>query len=143
MFITLLLALFTTLATMQSEITTDPCTLVARGDIEQVVGRLKGSPKSSRNGRARVCEYEAANGTDFLDVWLYPSSNLDRFRKDAPNPVTVTGIGDEAFLVHNARFEQVQILARKGGTLLQVILTESKGAEDKVKAIARKAIARM
>jgi hypothetical protein len=37
-------------------------------------------------------------------------------------------------------FEQVQILARKGVMLLQVILTESKGAEDRVKAIARKAI---
>ena len=123
------------------EITTDPCTVVAKSDLEQIVGKLKGTPKSSRNGRARVCAYEGANGTDFLDIWLYPSNNLERFRKDAPNPVTVSGIGDEAFLAHNTRFEQVQIIARKGSTLLQVILTESKGAEDKVKAIARKAIA--
>jgi hypothetical protein len=126
----------------QSEITVDPCTLVARADIEQLVGTLKGSPRSSRNGRAAVCQYEAANGTD-LSVWLYPSNSLERFRKDATNPTAVSGIGQEAFVAHNTRYELVQLLARKGSTLLQVMLTESTGAEQKVKAIARKAIERM
>lgn len=127
----------------QGEITLDPCTLVAKADVEQIVGKMKGNPKSQQNGRARVCQYEAANGTDFLDVWLYPSNNLERFRKDAPNPTSVSGIGQEAFVAHNTRFEQVQLLARKGNTLLQVVLTDSKSAEDKVKAIARKAIERL
>jgi hypothetical protein len=126
----------------QAEITTDPCTLVATAEVEAVVGKLKGSPRSSQNGRARVCDYEAANGTDYLSVWLYPSSDLDRFRKDALNPTTVTGIGEDAFVAHNTRFEIVQLLAKKGRALLQVMLTDTTGAEEKVKAIARKAIAR-
>jgi hypothetical protein len=121
----------------------DPCTLVSRADIEIMIGQLKGNPRSGRNEPARVCEYAIAGGSDYLEIYLYPSSNLDRFRKDLEAVTPVAGIGQDAFVYHNKRFEQVHLLARKGGVLLQVILTDSKSAEETVKTIARKAIERI
>ena len=40
----------------------DPCSLLTRAEVEQVVGKLKSNPTSSRVERLLMCEYELPNG---------------------------------------------------------------------------------
>jgi hypothetical protein len=121
----------------------DPCGLVSQADVEQIVGKIKGQPKSSRNDPSRVCEYELADGQDVLDVWVSPARTFDRARKDLQNPTAVPEIAPEALLHRNERFEQMQLLAKKGTLAILVTLNLTPGADAKVKSIARKALSRL
>lgn len=128
----------------------DPCTLVSKADVEQIVGKLKTDPKSWRDGRAWFCGYEFANGRDSLNVMLYPASGLDRIRQELKdrqelnNVQPLNNLGFDAFIYHSTRYiDEMQLFARKGSVTLEVTLTQSPGADERVKSIARKALSRL
>jgi hypothetical protein len=56
----------------------------------------------------------------------------------------VAGMGYEAFMYHSTRYiDEMQLFARKGNVTLEVALTQSPGAGERVKSIARKALSRL
>ena len=73
----------------------EPCSLLTAAEIEQVVGKLNGSPKTDKEGGVPRCAYEFANGKDAMEVWVFPGDAIDRARKRAKNPVVVKGLGDD------------------------------------------------
>ncbi len=121
----------------------DPCSLLTTAEVEQVVGKLKGPPTSDKEGAASWCNYEFANGKDALEVWVFPSEAIGQGRKISKNPVTVKGLGDDAFMdrgMHGLNY--VNLYVKKGGTTINVSLQETAGDEAKVKALAQKALRR-
>ena len=64
-------------------------------ELEQVIGKLNGSPKTDKEGGVPRCAYEFANGKDAMEVWVFPGDAIDRARKRAKNPVVVKGLGDD------------------------------------------------
>src|SRR5262245_25616989 len=76
----------------------DPCTLLTQAEIEHVIGQLQGKPKADKEGQAAWCGYEFANGTDALEVWVFPAEGIDRGRKQAKKPIAVKGLGEDAFM---------------------------------------------
>lgn len=121
----------------------DPCSLLTTAEVEQVVGKLKGPPTSDKEGAASWCNYEFANGKDAMEVWVFPSEAIGRGRTISKNPVTVKGLGDEAFMdrgMHGLTY--VNLYVKKGGTTINVSIQETAGDEEKVKALAQKALRR-
>jgi len=86
------------MATPSRAETPAPCSLLTTAEVEQVVGKLKGTPTTDKEGTAGWCNYEFANGKDALEVWVFPSEAIGRSRSISKNPVTVKGLGDEAFM---------------------------------------------
>jgi len=120
-----------------------PCSLLTTAEVEQVVGKLKGPPTSDKEGDAAWCNYEFANGKDAMEVWVFPSEAIGRGRTISKNPVTVKGLGDEAFMdrgMHGLNY--VNLYVKKGGTTINVSIQETAGDEEKVKALAQKALRR-
>jgi hypothetical protein len=122
----------------------NPCTLVTTAEVEQVIGKLKGPPKGETLADAKSCTYEFANGQDEFDVWVGPGEAFVRMRKDAKNPVTVGGFGEEAYM-DRGRLDlgSLELTMRKGAMLAQLSIREGIGDEAKLKALAQKAVARM
>lgn len=120
-----------------------PCSLLTIAEVEQVVGTLKGAPTADKEGAASWCNYEFANGKDALEVWVFPAEAIGRGRKVSKNPVTVKGFGDDAFMdrgMHGLNY--VNLFVKKGGTTVKLALKESAGDENKLKALAQKALGR-
>lgn len=55
----------------------------------------------------------------------------------------VTGLGQEAFITRNKDIPSIELYLKKGNVTLEVTMKESPGDEDKVKAIAKKALGRL
>lgn len=60
--------------------------------------QAEGAPKGETLADAKSCTYEFANGQDEFEIWISPGDAFARMRKDAKNPVTVGGFGEEAFM---------------------------------------------
>ncbi len=121
----------------------EPCSVLTTAEIEHVVGKLKGAPKADQEGRAAWCNYEFANGKDAMEVWVFPDDVIDRARKHAKKSVTVKGLGDDALMDHGAHgLDYVDLYIKKGGTTVKIAIKETAGYEDKVKALAQKAVGR-
>jgi hypothetical protein len=121
----------------------EPCSLLTGPEIEQVVGPLKGKPQAGQEGDARWCNYEFANGKDAMEVWVFPSQAIERGRKASKNPLTIKGLGDDAFLdrgMHGINY--VSVFVKKGGTTVKLSIQETAGDEEKVQALAQKAVRR-
>lgn len=121
----------------------DPCSLLTTAEVEQVVGKLKGPPTSDKEGAASWCNYEFANGKDAMEVWVFPSEAIGRGRTISKDPVTVKGLGDEAFMdrgMHGLNY--VNLYVKQGGTTINVSIQETAGDEEKVNALAQKALRR-
>ena len=82
----------------RSEAAPTPCSLLTAAEVEQVVGKLMGTPKAGEEGRAAWCNYEFANGTDAIEVWVFPADGIERARKEAKKPTALKGLGEDAFL---------------------------------------------
>ena len=80
----------------------DPCTLLTQAEIEHVIGPLRGKPKADKEGPAARCIYAFANGTDALEVWVFPAEGIDRGRKQAKQPVAVEGADHVHVICHDA-----------------------------------------
>ena len=75
-----------------------PCSLLTTAEVEQVVGKLKGTPRIEKLGDTAQGIYEFANTTSESDIWLGTADSLAPARKRAKQPVAVNGIDDEALL---------------------------------------------
>lgn len=121
----------------------EPCSLLTTAEVEQVVGKLKAAPTTDKEGDASWCNYEFASGKDALEVWVFPSEAIGRGRKISKNPMTVKGLGDDAFMdrgMHGLKY--VNLYIKKGDTTINLSIQETAGDEDKVKALAQKALRR-
>lgn len=124
--------------------TVDPCALVANADIEQILGKLGSNPKGDSEGDARWCTYEFANGTDAMEIWVLPSDALARAREKAKSTLPAAGLGDEAFMVRKLNgIDYLDLFVRKGDVTMNIALLEMPGDEQKLIALARKAIERL
>jgi hypothetical protein len=123
--------------------TIDPCTLLTKAEVEHVIGPLKGNPKADKEGQAAWCNYAFANGTDAMEVWVFPVEGIDRGRKQAKQPVAVKGLGEEAFMDRGMHgLDYVNLFIKKGTVTVQLSLKETTGDEDKLKALGQKAVGR-
>lgn len=121
----------------------EPCSLLTSAEVEQVVGKLKGSPKGDKEVAASWCNYEFAGGKDAMEVWVFPADAIDRARKKAKKPVAVKGLGDDALMDRGAfGLNYVDLYIKKGGTTVKLSLKETAGDEEKLKALAQKAVGR-
>jgi len=121
----------------------DPCTLLTQAEIEHVIGPLQGKPKADKEGQAAWCNYEFANGKDALEVWVFPAEGIDRGRQQAKKPVTVKGLGEDAFMDRGMHgLDYVNLFIKKGTVTVQLSLKETAGDEDKLKALGQKAVGR-
>ena len=120
-----------------------PCDLLIIAEIEQVVGALKGPPTADKEGAVSWCNYEFANGKDALEVWVFPSEAIGRSKTISKNPVTVKGLGEEAFMDRGMHvLNYVNLYVKKGGTTINLAMQETAGDEEKLKALAQKALGR-
>ncbi|ULA69954.1 MAG: hypothetical protein LZF62_480152 [Nitrospira sp.] len=104
---------------------------------------VEGQATGDKEGDAAWCNYEFANGKDAMEVWVFPSEAIGRGRAISKNPVTVKGLGDEAFMdrgMHGLNY--VNLYVKKGHTTINVSIQETAGDEEKVKALAEKALRR-
>ncbi|MEP7153855.1 MAG: hypothetical protein ABI856_19290 [Nitrospira sp.] len=121
----------------------DPCSLVTNAEVEQVVGKLKGAPTADKMGNAASCNFEFANGKDAFEIWVGPDDAFMRIRKDAKKPVTVKGLGDDAFMNRGAHgLDYVDLIIKKGVVLIQLAIKETAGDEDKLVTLGKKAVGR-
>ena len=121
----------------------DPCSLLTTAEVEQVVGSLKSKPTGDREGDAAWCNYEFANGKDLMEVWVFPADAINRGRKVSKNPVHIKGLGDDAFMdrgMHGINY--VNLFIKKGDTTVKLSIHETAGDEEKLKALAQKAVRR-
>ena len=121
----------------------DPCSLLTTAEVEQVVGKLKGTPKMDKEGQAAWCDYQFTNEKDAMEVWIFPGDGIDRARKKAKKATAVKGLGDEAFIdrgMHGLNY--VNLFVKKGNTTLKFSIQETAGDEDKLKTLAQKAVGR-
>lgn len=123
--------------------TTDPCSLLTPAEVEQAIGKLRAVPKQSVIDRARMCDYQLANDSVGLSVWLLPAVGLDRARKEYPELAAVKGMGSEAVIHRNERFDWIELFARKGNATLQMSMPLTTGDAAKLQALAAKALARL
>lgn len=121
-----------------------PCSLLTTAEVEQAVGKLKGTPRVDTLGDTTQCIYEFANATSELDIWIGTADSLAPARKRAKQPVAVNGIGDEA-IMDRGRIDAatVELHIRKGNLVLLLILSDTPGDEAKLKALAQKAVRRL
>ncbi len=128
----------------RSEAAPTPCSLLTAVEVEQVVGKLMGTPKAGEEGRATWCNYEFANGTDAIEVWVFPADGIERARKEAKKPTALKGLGEDAFLNRGMHgLDYVDLFIRKGKTTIKLSLKESAGDEEKLKTLGRKAVDRL
>lgn len=121
-----------------------PCSLLTAAEVEQIVGKLSGTPKADQEGRAGWCNYEVANGTDALEVWVFPADGIERGRSKAKKPIAVKELGEEAFFARGMHgLEYVNLFIKKRTTTIQISLKETPGDEDKAMALGKKAVGRM
>lgn len=121
----------------------EPCSLLTTAEVEQVVGKLKGTPRAEKEGATSWCDYQFANGKDAMEVWIFPVDAIERARKKAKKPVSVKGFGDEAMMDRGAfGLDYLDLYIKKGSTTVKLSIKETAGDEDKVKALAQKAVGR-
>jgi hypothetical protein len=121
-----------------------PCSLVTTAEVEQVIGKLVGTPKADQEGSAAWCNYEFANGKDAMEVWVFPADGIERGRTKAKNPTAMKGLGDDAFLARGMHgLDYVNLFIKKGKTTIQLSLKETAGDEEKLKTLGKKAADRL
>lgn len=121
----------------------DPCKVVTVEEVEQAIGKLKGTPRIEKLGDTAQCIYEFSNATSELDIWIGTADSLAPARKRAKQPVAVNGIGDEA-IMDRGRIDTwtVELHIRKGKQVLLLMLSDTPGDEAKLKTLAQKAVGR-
>jgi hypothetical protein len=122
----------------------DACQLVTVAEVEQLVGPLKTPPRLLRVDPALTCEYVFVQERDALELWVFPGVALERAKQFAKSSrVPIAGFGKGAFLSRDAALGSIELWLKKGDIVLQVRLNASSADEEKVKAIATKALSRL
>jgi hypothetical protein len=129
---------------MRSDAAPAPCLLLTAAEVEQVVGKLMGTPKADQEGSAAWCNYEFANGKDALEVWVFPADGIERGRNKSKKPTAVKGLGEDAFIERGMHgLDYVNLFIKKGETTIQLSLKETAGDEEKLKTLGKKAVGRL
>lgn len=120
-----------------------PCSLLTNAEVEQTIGKLKGAPRHDIYSGSAQCVYELADGTNELEIWIGAADSLEPARKRAKQPVNVNGLGDEAIL-DRGRIDPstVELHIRKGKLVVLLMLSKVARDEEKLKALAQKAVIR-
>ncbi len=121
----------------------DPCKLITAVEVEQIAGPLKGAPKPGDIAFGDVsCEYKPAK-TAWISVRLHDGElNYWKTRNGGKNPVALPEFGKDAFV--NPDFEgSADLYAKKGSLVLRVSAPKGPMAVEMIKAIAKKALARL
>ena len=122
----------------------DPCKLVTVAEMQQIMGPLNGAPTSTDPKSGEIsCSYAPAKGPSFVEVTLH-DGDLAAWKKrnGGKNPVAVPEFGADAFI--NPDFQNwADLYAKKGGLILRVTMPKGAQSMEAVKAIARKALARL
>lgn len=144
LFLTVVIGLGALSIGTRSDAAPPPCSLLTAAEVEQVVGKLMGTPKAEQEGRATWCSYEFANGKDDMSVWVFPADGIERGRSKSKNPTAVKGLGEDAFLDRGMHgLEYVNLFIKKGETTIQLSLKETAGDEEKLKTLGKKAVGRL
>lgn len=53
------------------ELLVDPCTLVTKAEVEEIIGRVKGIPTSNREERVQIYNFEFVSDKDALELWVF------------------------------------------------------------------------
>ncbi len=121
-----------------------PCSLLTTAEVEQVLGKLNGAPTSETLGHGVRCGYDFADEKNEFEIWTSEASWSKALRKDAKQPVMVSGLGDEAFMDRGkVDPEAVDLYIRKGATLVVLMTRNGPGVEEKLKTLGRKAVGRL
>jgi len=122
----------------------DPCKLITLAEMQQIVGPLKGAPEGTDPKSGEVsCGYVPSKGPSFVDIALH-DGDLAAWKKrnGGNNPVALPEFGKDAFV--NPDFNDwADLYAKKGSVVLRVTMPKGPQSIEAVKAIARKALARM
>ena len=121
-----------------------PCKLITVAEVQQIVGPLKGAPEGTDPKSGEIsCGYVPSKGPRFVDIALH-EGDLSSWKNlnGGKNPVALPEFGNDAFL--NPDFNDwVDLYAKKGSVVLRVTMSKGPQSIEAVKAIARKALARM
>jgi hypothetical protein len=120
----------------------DPCKLITLAEVEAIVGPLQGAPVPGGPGEVS-CEFSPAKGPRWIDVRLHDGELSDwKKQHGGPKPVALPEFGKDAFMNPDAD-GSVELFAKKGNFVLRVSMPTDPAAVNMVKAIAKKALARM
>jgi hypothetical protein len=121
-----------------------PCAVVTVAEVEQVIGKIKGSPSPQKEGGASWCNYEFTSGKDAFEVWMLPADGLERRRPKAKSPVAVKGLGEDAFMERGAfGLDYVDLYIRKGKSTVKLSLKQGAGDESKLRTLGQNAAGRL
>ncbi len=122
----------------------DPCKLITVAEMQQIVGPLKEAPKGTDPKSGEIsCGYEPSKGPRFVDIALHDGElSAWKKRNGGKSPVAVPEFGSDAFV--NPDFnDYADLYAKKGAVILRVTMPKGPQSIEAVKAIARKALARL
>jgi hypothetical protein len=108
----------------------------------QIVGRLKSGPKpgSSFGSEDKSCEYVFETTLHLLVFRVHPAEKWDMLTGAYQERKQIAGLGEEAFMRRSST-HGTELWLKKGSGILQLSL-KSAVAEEKLKAIAKKAVTR-
>lgn len=116
----------------------DPCTLIAKAELEKIFGEIKEGPKAKEGlMKEKGCEWSNMAGS-WINIFVYSADKLGLKKGMLNDPVDLTGLGDEAFTAK--RGTDAEIYIRKGQLVLEV--RTSSGAEV-AKRAAQQALTKM
>lgn len=122
----------------------DPCKLITVAEMQEIVGRLKGAPKGTDPKSGEIsCGYEPSSGPSFVDIALH-DGDLSAWKKrhGGKSPLALPEFGNDAFVNPNFN-DYADLYAKKGSVVLRVTMPKGPQSVEAVKAIARKALARL
>ena len=116
----------------------DPCALVPKEEVAQIIGELKEAPKAETGlQKEKECNYTTTTGA-WLKVSLYSSTRwgMQKGILSEMNPTDLSGLGEEAFAVK--RGTTYEIYVRKGESILEVSSTVGADATKQFAQMAAK-----
>ncbi len=121
----------------------DPCTLITAAELQQIAGVVKGNPNRSGGAGAVSCEFTLAKADAWVEISLHDGELAYwKKRNGGKAPLALPEFGSEAFV--NPDFEgSADLYAKKDKLVLRVSMPKGPGSVETVKAIARKAMARL
>ena len=122
----------------------DPCKLITAAEMKQIVGPLKGAPEATDPKSGEIsCGYTPSGGPSFVDIALHDGDlAMWKKRNGGKTPMELPEFGSDAFV--NPDFNGwADLYAKKGNLILRVTMPKGPQSIEAVRAIARKALARM
>jgi len=122
----------------------DPCKLVTVAEMQQIIGPLTGAPTGTDPKSGEIsCSYTPSKEVRFVEITLHDGDLVEwKKRNGGKSPVALPEFGADAFV--NPDFQDwADLYAKKNGLILRVTMPKGAQSIEAVKAIARKALARL